>query len=51
MIKNLVLIVLLTFCVAILAGCNTFHGIGKDIESLGEFMQKGTGKSEKKEQN
>lgn len=47
MIKKLVLIVLFTFCISILTGCNTFKGMGKDIEGLGKFMQKGFSKSEK----
>jgi predicted small secreted protein len=25
---------------AILAGCNTMHGLGKDIEQLGDKIQK-----------
>lgn len=51
MIKKLVLIVLLTFCISVLTGCNTFKGMGKDIEGLGKFMQKGFSKSGEKEEN
>ena len=28
----------------LLVGCNTMHGIGKDIEKAGETIQKSTGK-------
>ena len=48
--KKLALMVLLIFCVSVFTGCNTFRGMGKDIESLGKFMQKKISKSEKKEQ-
>ena len=51
MITKVVLIVLLTFCVSVLTGCNTFRGMGKDIEGLGKFMQKGFSKSEDKKEN
>jgi predicted small secreted protein len=39
-VKNLSLILLIAFCVALLMGCNTFRGLGKDIESLGGAMKK-----------
>jgi len=48
MIKKLTLIVLITFCVSILMGCNTFRGLGKDIESLGGAMKKTGSNSGKK---
>ena len=48
MIKKLTLIVLITFCVSILMGCNTFRGLGKDIESVGGAMKNTGSKSEKK---
>jgi entericidin A len=48
MIKKLTLLVLVTFCVSILMGCNTFRGLGKDIESLGGAMKKAGSKSEEK---
>lgn len=50
MIKKFILIVLFTFCLSVLTGCNTFKGMGKDIEGLGKFMQKGFSKSEKNKQ-
>jgi len=46
MIKKLTLLVLITFCVSLLMGCNTFRGLGKDIESLGGAMKK-TGSNSK----
>lgn len=30
--------------VSLLAGCNTFHGMGKDIERVGETIQSATKK-------
>ncbi len=47
MIKKLALPVLFTFFISVFTGCNTVKGIGKDIEGLGKFMQKGFSKSEK----
>lgn len=39
MSKKVILIALLTsFCM--MAGCNTFYGLGKDIEKGGEAIQK-----------
>lgn len=38
MIKNLVLIALMLA----VAGCNTIHGMGQDIEKAGEAVQKTT---------
>lgn len=38
MVKHFVLIAL---AIAI-AGCNTIHGVGKDIEKAGEAVQKST---------
>jgi len=32
--------VMLVVSVISLAGCNTMHGLGKDIEQVGEKMQK-----------
>ncbi len=37
-------IVLASLCVAILAGCNTVKGVGKDIESGGKAIEKSSGK-------
>lgn len=47
-IKNLSLILIIAFCVAILTGCNTFRGLGKDIESLGGAMKKAGNTSEER---
>jgi len=27
-------------CVFVLAGCNTMHGVGKDLEEAGEAVQR-----------
>lgn len=35
-------IIALTICVFVLAGCNTVHGVGKDLEKAGEAVQKST---------
>ena len=37
-------IVLFVMLAALLAGCNTLHGIGRDIEEGGEAIQRATKK-------
>ena len=37
--KLFVMILLVAFSSA-LAGCNTWHGLGKDVEKVGEKIQK-----------
>jgi len=37
--KKLIVVTVVTTLVA-LAGCNTMHGLGKDIEQVGEKIQK-----------
>ncbi|MDA8082527.1 MAG: entericidin A/B family lipoprotein [Nitrospiraceae bacterium] len=32
-----------SLCLVILAGCNTIHGVGKDIESGGRTIEKASG--------
>ncbi len=39
MIKKFAVMVLIIFTMAVLTGCNTFHGFGKDLEELGKIMQ------------
>jgi entericidin B len=34
--------VLILMSAIILAGCNTVHGVGKDLEKAGEAVQKST---------
>jgi predicted small secreted protein len=34
-------LIVLTLLAAALAGCNTMSGLGKDIESAGEAIQRG----------
>jgi predicted small secreted protein len=45
MIKRLAVIIVITFFVAVLTGCNTVHGLGKDIESLGQAMKQSSHKN------
>ena len=40
MIKKLVITLLTIVCIAFFCSCNTMHGVGKDIESAGESIQK-----------
>jgi predicted small secreted protein len=42
--KGGTLIVMLMICAIMLAGCNTIHGMGKDIERLGHAMTKSADK-------
>jgi predicted small secreted protein len=37
--KKTALILLIVFCMAVLAGCNTMQGLGKDIKSVGEKLE------------
>lgn len=46
MLKKFVVLFLLAACMTLFSGCNTIHGFGKDIEKVGEFIQKGSGKSQ-----
>ena len=38
MIKYMAIII----CVLVLAGCNTVHGVGQDVEKAGEAIKKST---------
>ncbi|MBM4146563.1 MAG: entericidin A/B family lipoprotein [Nitrospira sp.] len=44
MVKKLILAVLIIIYLTVLAGCHTIHGVGQDIESAGESIQKATDK-------
>ena len=37
--KKTAVILLLVFCMAVLAGCNTMQGLGKVIKSAGESLE------------
>ena len=37
--KKTALIILMVFCMAVLTGCNTMHGFGKDVSKLGEKIE------------
>ncbi|MHB8882931.1 MAG: entericidin A/B family lipoprotein [Thermodesulfovibrionales bacterium] len=45
MMKKFMLAGVISLCCALLAGCNTVHGVGKDIESGGKAIEKASGKS------
>jgi entericidin B len=36
-------IVAVIFCIFVLTGCNTMHGVGKDLEKAGEAVQRKSG--------
>lgn len=40
MIKKYISSLLIVFCLVALTGCNTMHGMGKDIEKLGDSIKK-----------
>jgi len=37
---KLFLAILMTAAVLFISGCETFHGLGKDVEKTGEWIQK-----------
>jgi predicted small secreted protein len=39
MIRKAALLLLVVFCMALLTGCNTMQGLGKDIKSAGESLE------------
>jgi predicted small secreted protein len=39
MIKKAALLLLVVFCMALLTGCNTMEGLGKDVKQLGEKLE------------
>jgi len=44
MMKELILAVLFIISLTVLTACHTMHGVGQDIESAGESIQKATDK-------
>jgi predicted small secreted protein len=40
MVKKIILAVLIIIYITALTGCHTMHGLGQDIESAGESIQK-----------
>ena len=44
MIKKLAVITMITVFAAALTGCNTVHGLGKDIERLGQAVKQSSDK-------
>ena len=37
---NKIALIVVALWVTVLSGCNTLHGLGKDIEAAGEAIQK-----------
>jgi predicted small secreted protein len=44
MIKKAALTILIILSLAAFLGCNTVHGMGKDIEGAGQAIEKASGK-------
>ncbi|MDQ7787716.1 MAG: entericidin A/B family lipoprotein [Thermodesulfovibrionales bacterium] len=44
MMKKLILAVSIILYLTVFTGCHTVHGVGQDIESAGESIQKATDK-------
>jgi predicted small secreted protein len=40
--RKIAVLMLTAWCLTALAGCNTIHGAGKDIEKAGQGIQKST---------
>jgi len=38
--KKIILMVIAAFCAAVLTGCHTLHGFGKDVENAGEAIER-----------
>jgi len=41
---NKIALTVIIFCIAILIGCNTLHGFGKDVKKAGEKIERSTDK-------
>lgn len=39
---NMKRFIAIVVCALVLAGCNTVHGVGQDVEKAGEAIQKST---------
>lgn len=44
MSKKALLGFIMAFCLLAATACNTFHGMGKDLESAGKTVEKSSGK-------
>lgn len=44
MVRKIIVAVVLLMCMWALSGCNTVHGVGKDIESGGRAIERSSGK-------
>ncbi len=43
MTRTTLVAIVVSICLVLLAGCNTIHGMGKDIESGGKTIEKASG--------
>ncbi len=44
MVRQIAFAMVLMFCMAVVAGCNTVQGVGKDIQSGGKAIERSSGK-------
>jgi entericidin B len=44
MVRKIAIVVMFFVCMWMLSGCNTMHGIGKDVERGGEAIERSSGK-------
>ena len=44
MMRKIAVAVVVLMCIWMLSGCNTLHGIGKDVERGGEAIERSSGK-------
>ena len=44
MIRKITVVVVLLMWIGVLSGCNTMHGVGKDVERGGEAIERSSGK-------
>jgi entericidin B len=44
MMRKITIAVVLFMCMWMLSGCNTLHGVGKDVESGGQAIERSSGK-------
>ena len=44
MIKKVTYAIINILCIILFFGCNTIHGVGKDIESGGKAIERSSGK-------
>jgi predicted small secreted protein len=42
--KTFLVVVATLLCISFLAGCNTVHGMGQDVQSAGHAIERAAGK-------